>query len=317
MPSPYFVNPLFNPIFLPFVLEIALLFCAAFFILFAKNTFSFQNLFKTKIGQIYLGWALLVPIFVIGVFFGRIAGLLLLSILLLLAIREIVRVARLPRAYLYALSGFALGSIAVASFAPQFFFSLPIFYFVVLTLIPIQQNDSKQGLYHASISLFFSIWLIFGLSHFILLSDLSNSLDATRALPLLVIVASSLSDIGAFVFGKTFHKLHFFDSYKIASNISPNKTYIGIIGHVAGAALGVFIMYGVLHQYLPAYHWIFISVLIGVFGLAGGLTNSLFKRYYAVKDSSNLIPGHGGVLDRMDSIVRVVVVLYYYLLAVL
>ena len=60
--------------------------------------------------------------------------------------------------------------------------------------------------------------------------------------------------------------------------------------------------------------WIMVGIIIGIFSFIGGLTHSYFKRYFGVKDSGRIIPGHGGVMDRIDSISRVGVILYYFLL---
>ena len=314
MPSPDFINPLSNPIFLPFIERTAFLFVIGFLLILISNRLEFKGLFKTNLGERYFGWLILTPIYLAGIFAGRIPGLLVLLIFVYLAIREISVVAKLPSAYKFTLIALAVWSLFLTSYYTQYFYSLPLFYFVVLTLVAIRMNDGERGFYHVAISLFASIWIIFGISHFVLLGHLNNTIDNTRSLLLLIILAVSLSDIGAYVFGRLFHKLNFLDAYRIAPNISPNKTYVGILGHIIGAGIGIYVMYFALGKYLPLYQWLIVTVLIGVFSMVGGMTNSLFKRYYQIKDSSQLIPGHGGVLDRIDSTVRVVVVLYYYFL---
>lgn len=90
---------------------------------------------------------------------------------------------------------------------------------------------------------------------------------------------------------------------KIARGLSPNKTYSGIVtGTVAGAAAG----YGCGHlfQAEPYLHvpWLLIGALVAFTGLMGDLFESFLKRRFGVKDASKLIPGHGGVLDRIDSL---------------
>ncbi|MFC2013037.1 phosphatidate cytidylyltransferase [Chloroflexota bacterium] len=102
----------------------------------------------------------------------------------------------------------------------------------------------------------------------------------------------------------------------LAPDISPGKTWEGAIGGTIGAViisllftlptpLGVPLGYG---------QAILLGVLISVFGQLGDLAESLFKRSTGVKDSGKLIPGHGGALDRMDSVVFAGVVVYYYVL---
>jgi phosphatidate cytidylyltransferase len=90
---------------------------------------------------------------------------------------------------------------------------------------------------------------------------------------------------------------------KIARGLSPNKTYSGIIsGIIAGAAAGLGC--GILFHVDPRYHvaWLIIGAVIAFTGLMGDLFESFLKRRFGVKDASRLIPGHGGVLDRIDSL---------------
>lgn len=314
MPDADFINPLLNPILYPVLLRTGMILAAGFILLIAIERFSLAKFIESNLGERYIGWLILTPIYLLGIFLGGLPALFVLFIFMYLALREISRFAKLPKTYTWALILLSFWSIIVASYFTQYFYTLPLLYFIIITMVAIRGNDGERGLHYAAVSLFAAIWIIFGLSHAVLLGHLNNELDSTKSLLLLIIFATSLSDIGAYVFGRFFHKINFLDKYKIASNISPNKTYIGLVGHVIGAAGGVWIMYFVLNNYLPLYQWAIVSVLIGVFGLVGGLTNSMFKRFYDVKDSSHLIPGHGGVLDRIDSMSRVVVILYYYFL---
>ena len=118
-----------------------------------------------------------------------------------------------------------------------------------------------------------------------------------------------VNDTFAFLVGKTFGK------HKLFEKVSPKKTIEGFVGGfifsiVAGIILAQFLM---LQSYI---HWIFIAVLASVFGTLGDLVESKFKRIANVKDSGNIMPGHGGVLDRLDSIIFVapIVFLFYQIL---
>lgn len=118
-----------------------------------------------------------------------------------------------------------------------------------------------------------------------------------------------VNDTFAFLVGKTFGK------HKLFEKVSPKKTIEGFVGGfifsiVAGIILAQFLM---LQSYI---HWIFIAVLASVFGTLGDLVESKFKRIANVKDSGNIMPGHGGVLDRLDSIIFVapIVFLFYQII---
>lgn len=117
-----------------------------------------------------------------------------------------------------------------------------------------------------------------------------------------------VADIGAYFSGKTFGK------HKLAINISPGKTWEGVIG----AQLFVAIFALVVAQYLPI-AWqtaIWVFPLVALFSVVGDLAASLGKRQAGVKDSSNLLPGHGGFIDRFDSLIAAAP-LYLLLLFVL
>lgn len=113
-------------------------------------------------------------------------------------------------------------------------------------------------------------------------------------------------DVGAYFIGKTFgkHKLH--------ERVSPKKTWEGAMGglavSVAAALLGWSLLLGPGYSFLQI---LLLGIVLGVVGQTGDLIESLLKRSAGVKDSGTLFPGHGGVLDRFDSILLSAPVLYY------
>jgi phosphatidate cytidylyltransferase len=102
------------------------------------------------------------------------------------------------------------------------------------------------------------------------------------------------NDTGAYVSGKAFGK------HKLFERISPNKTWEGAIGGGLFALVAGFIFAYTTDSNLL--HWSIISLLIVVFGTLGDLTESQIKRSVGVKDSGNILPGHGGILDRFDGV---------------
>lgn len=135
-------------------------------------------------------------------------------------------------------------------------------------------------------------------------------LEAGRNWVFLAIFATFGSDTAAYFIGKAFGR------HRMAPRISPGKTWegaaAGIIGGVAVSLL--FIIDWPLQ--LPIYAWeaVLLGVLISVFGQIGDLVESMLKRYAGVKESGSLMPGHGGLLDRIDSILfaGVAVHVYYF-----
>lgn len=118
-------------------------------------------------------------------------------------------------------------------------------------------------------------------------------------------------DTAALYFGSQFGKR------KLAPTVSPNKTIAGFVGGFAGVFL-VSILFKMFWLTDTAwYHFFALTLLIGIFGQLGDLVESLWKRGIGIKDSSNLIPGHGGFLDRFDSLLFASPVVYIYLKYVL
>ena len=114
-----------------------------------------------------------------------------------------------------------------------------------------------------------------------------------------------LTDVGCYFVGKHFGK------HKLAPVISPNKTIEGSIGGVIYALIGGFIIGHIIN--LPWYHIIIASLLVTTLAQIGDLCESLIKRDAGVKDSGDLLPGHGGFLDRTDSYILTIPIFYYYL----
>lgn len=115
-----------------------------------------------------------------------------------------------------------------------------------------------------------------------------------------------INDTGAYLVGS------FLGKHKMYERISPGKTWEGTIGGVLLCVGLSFLMVRIFPQ-LPLQHWIAISVIVAVFGTLGDLVESMLKRIAGVKDSGNLMPGHGGVLDRFDSILFATPFVFVYL----
>ena len=118
------------------------------------------------------------------------------------------------------------------------------------------------------------------------------------------------SDSAAYFIGRQWGK------HYLAPAVSPKKTWEGAAAGVVGAIIVSLLFRLPTPLQLPFNWWqaAVLGVLISVFGQLGDLAKSLFKRNMGVKDSSNLIPGHGGFLDRIDSIVFAGIVVYYYVI---
>lgn len=115
------------------------------------------------------------------------------------------------------------------------------------------------------------------------------------------------SDIFAFVVGKAFGRKH------LAPVISPKKTLEGSAGGLLGSVATAY-LFALIYPFLPLSKLLFLGFVLGIAAGVGDLLESAFKRQAGVKDSSSLIPGHGGILDRFDSALFTAPLVYYYVL---
>lgn len=115
-----------------------------------------------------------------------------------------------------------------------------------------------------------------------------------------------INDSFAYLVGKNFGRQKLFES------VSPKKTVEGFLGGVFFSAIGSYLIYLITEE-LKFSNWLIISVLVSVFGTIGDLIESKYKRQAQVKDSGSLIPGHGGILDRLDSAIVAAPFVYLFL----
>ena len=180
---------------------------------------------------------------------------------------------------------------------------------VVLSLVWLLARQQKEGAFAGW------AWTVAGILYVgWLLSYLVSlrGLEGGRNWIFLALFVTFASDTAAFFTGRALGR------HPLAPQISPGKTREGAIGGVLGAILvSLFFVLPTPLSLSPYLNWgqaILLGILVSVFGQLGDLVESLFKRNMGAKDSGKLLPGHGGILDRMDSIVFAGVVVYYYAL---
>lgn len=165
---------------------------------------------------------------------------------------------------------------------------------------------SVEGLAVSALGVLYVGWMP---AHFVLVHRVP---ELGPGLLTFLCVAVMCSDAGAFFAGRSMGR------NKLASRLSPNKTWEGAIGGLLGAALSVAILYA-LGRYAgipglppwPLWAYVVIGVVLSVAGQVGDLVESMLKRDVGVKDSGDLLPGHGGVLDRCDALLFTSPCFYY------
>ena len=136
--------------------------------------------------------------------------------------------------------------------------------------------------------------------HLALLRDSPNGLGWV----IIAIGATWLADSAAYLVGSRFGRR------KLAPSVSPKKTWEGYVGGILAALLGG-VLFGFVVPEIGPVKSILLAIAAGALGTLGDLSESMFKRQAHAKDSGDLIPGHGGVFDRMDSVLWTGVVVYY------
>ena len=152
------------------------------------------------------------------------------------------------------------------------------------------------------IKIFYGLFLITPM----LLSTLTIFMTNKNIL-LTIILMIWLADIGAYFSGKKFGKI------KLAKRISPGKTLEGLIGGFLSNIIFISFLY--IYGFVSIFDGMLLAFLVTTLSLYGDIYESFLKRIANIKDSSSLIPGHGGFLDRMDSFCPTIPILYYLLKA--
>ena len=144
-------------------------------------------------------------------------------------------------------------------------------------------------------------WLM---SHLVALRGLADGRDWV----FFALLVTFASDSTAYFVGRAWGR------NPLAPDISPRKTVEGAFGGVAGAIVAGLFLAWVLNLPISYVAALILAIVVSIFGQIGDLFESLFKRNTSIKDSGRSVPGHGGFLDRLDSVVFAVVVVYYYVI---
>jgi phosphatidate cytidylyltransferase len=264
--------------------------------------FRVQDLGGSVLFQRWRVWAIIAPIYVLAVLGGPLPLLVLLSLLVWQGLREYARLVALPAGHEFILV--ALGLLA----APAALLSMDALHLMVpvllilATLQPLllpRQPDSVRHLAFSALGWGYIAWF---LAHLMLVE---RYVPGGQGILLTIGLATAMSDVGAFVVGKRFGR------HKMAPTISPNKTWEGGAGNVVGAYVATALMAFALP---PVHLGVLLAVLPLVVALGavwGDLLESSFKREFGVKDAGTWLPGFGGLLDRIDSLIIVAPLVFY------
>jgi phosphatidate cytidylyltransferase len=202
---------------------------------------------------------------------------------------------------------FAAAFCHAGGYAPKWIF-MPYAFFLLLLLIGGLYRKTSRPVNDWAMALFAQFYCAGLLSSLNFIAFDPGEAAYSPFYILLLFTFIWLNDTGAYLIGSRFGKRRLFP------RISPLKSWEGFWGGLAVTLAGALLLARCLPEALPAwYHWPALATVAVTFGTWGDLVESLIKRTYGVKDSGTLLPGHGGLLDRLDSIMLAAPAVCFYL----
>jgi len=249
-----------------------------------------------------------IPLLVAAIWFGAPWFTILVAMWGLLAVFEFYSIAptsRVPSLIYFGLIWTLLFIISphfeYAFVAPLLLTSVVMLSLIWLLLLPQKERAFSSWVWTIA-GIIYIGWL---LSYFVALREL----DAGRSWVFLALFTNFGSDTAAFFTGRVVGR------HRLAPSISPEKTWEGAVAGGFSAIMVSLILATVLKLPIGYGSAALLGLLVSIFGQLGDLVESLFKRNMGIKDSGRLLPGHGGVLDRVDSVLFAGVVVYYFVVA--
>lgn len=295
-------NPFDNQLFIPAVVRVAALLVAALAVVGVVERKRLRQIRESSLFQKIFSWSVMAPTFLAAIFVGGPIGLIVVGFLIVQGLAEYVRLVGIARRYAWLLVASGVATLIFTGALANYFLLAPLAFVVAVTLLPIVSGDVHDAHRQVTSSLFGYIYIPFSLSYLVFINVIE--VDGLEIL-LLVGLSVALSDIFAFIIGSTVQ------GPKLAPQVSPNKTWAGAVGNLVGAYIGWSLMWFALPDDWSLTTRVITPAVIGAAALYGDLIQSFIKRDFAVKDAGNLLPGFGGLLDRIDSLLLALPISYY------
>ncbi len=247
-------------------------------------------------------WWIMALMFIVALIFSPKISYVAIAFLSFVAFRELYSILGFRksdrRAIFWAFLSIPIQYyLAYIGWYEAFIIFIPVIMFLALPMRMVLKGDTS-GIVKSMATLQWILMLtVFGISHLaylLSLPDIPGFSAGGRGLLLFVVFLTEINDVMQFTWGKLFGR------HRIIPKVSPNKTWEGFVGGVISTtAIGYFLAF---LTPLNTVQVIFVSAFIAVAGFIGDVVMSSVKRDVGVKDTGNAIPGHGGVLDRIDSL---------------
>ena len=259
-------------------------------------------------------WWIMVTIFTLAMVLSRTVSLVFFGLISFLALKEYLSLIPTRRADRRVLFWAYLAVVAqyywvYMEWYGMFIVFIPVFAFLFLPVRMLSVGQT-EGFLRAAGTLHWGLMTtVFSLSHaafLLILREKSHSeVPAGPGLMLYLVVLTQLNDVSQYIWGKSLGRR------KVVPTVSPNKTWGGLLGGVGTTTLLAWLLGPVL---TPMNHWqsLIAGLIIGVGGFFGDINLSALKRDLGIKDTGSLLPGHGGILDRVDSLTYTAPLFFHY-----
>ncbi len=265
----------------------------------------------SSIWKTYRGWLIMVPIVFGVILLGREATVAGVALLAIFGFKEFARATGVYEDWwLTGLVYISIILLCVISLIPDprlqspgwygLYMVLPVYVVAAVLLLPILRDRSKGQLRQVALTVLGFIYFGWMFSH---LGFLANSTYAYGYI-LYLIFAVEINDIAAFTFGRLFGK------HKLRKNISPNKTIEGSVGALA-VSMALPWLFSFSFPHFSSLQLLLTGLIVGIGGQLGDLVISYIKRDVGIKDMGMVISGHGGILDRIDSMIFVAPIFFH------
>lgn len=252
---------------------------------------------------------LAIPLIILTILYGKIAFLLFTLAIALVSFNEYSIFTKNKNANVHKL----LGNISVATIVLNSYFSFIDFKSLfILSMLSISFyelfRNKNSAITNIGTSLLGIMYIGLFASTFVSIREFFTSYYVNGGYMILsTIITIWVCDSAAYFFGMAFGK------HKMFPRVSPKKSWEGSVAGFVFAVIAMVVLRHFLLDFLSLEKALFLGALIGIFGQIGDLIESLFKRDANVKDSSNLIPGHGGFFDRFDSLLYVSPIVFLFI----
>ena len=264
---------------------------------------------RTLYGGLYVG------ILIFGILYGKLTFIVLFWIIMNLSIFEFNRLIKFQSVFPYVLGNllFVFANVLNIREIPSRLLSeyagIALFLGFFATFISILFSKKEEAVEQLGKKFLSVVYIALPYTLIVMIPFINTEYQYVNTTVLGVFILVWVNDSFAYLIGSTF------GTHKLLVRVSPNKTWEGFVGGMIFTIIGAYVLAHFFTK-LSFPTWLAFALIVSTFGVLGDLIESMFKRQAGVKDSGNLIPGHGGILDRMDSVLFSAPFIFIYLLII-